>query len=86
MTSQFFDMTSSLIPFEGLFLLLSSLVTGFKFHVNVITGSGDMTIFFFKGLTRNLEIGNILAWVLPNICRLGKFRDTTVTQMFLIKY
>ena len=61
MTSQFFDMTSSLIPFEGLFLLLSSLVTGFKFHVNVITGSGDMTIFFFKGLTRNLEIGNILA-------------------------
>ena len=86
MTSQFFDMTSSLIPFEGLFLLLSSLVTGFKFHVNVITGSGDMTIFFFKGLTRNLEIGNILGWVLPNICRLGKFRDTTVTQMFLIKY
>ena len=86
MTSQFFDMTSSLIPFEGLFLLLSSLVTGLKFHVNVITGSGDMTIFFFKGLTRNLEIGNIVAWVLPNICRLGKFRDTTVTQMFLIKY
>ena len=60
MASQFFDMTSSLIPFEGVLLLLSSLVTGLKFHVNVITGSGDMAIFFFKGLTRNPEIGNTL--------------------------
>ena len=60
MASQFFDMTSSLIPFEGVLFLLSSLVTGLKFHVNVITGSGDMTIFFFKGLTRNPEIGNTI--------------------------
>ena len=60
MASQFLDTTSSLIPFEGVLLLLSSLVTGLKFHVNVITGSGDMTIFFFKGLTRNPEIGNTL--------------------------
>ena len=29
-----------------------------KFHVNIITGSGVMTIFFYKGLTRNSEIGN----------------------------
>ena len=29
-----------------------------KFHVNNITGSGVMTIFFCKGLTRNPEIGN----------------------------
>ena len=29
-----------------------------KFYVNVITGSGVMTIFVYKGLTRNLEIGN----------------------------
>ena len=27
-----------------------------KFHVNIITGSGVMTIFFCKGLTRNPEI------------------------------
>ena len=27
-----------------------------KFHVNIITGSGIMTIFFYKGLTRNPEI------------------------------
>ena len=29
-----------------------------KFHVNIITGSGIMTIFFYNGLTRNPEIGN----------------------------
>ena len=28
-----------------------------KFHVNVITGSGVMTIFFYKELTRNPQIG-----------------------------
>ena len=29
-----------------------------KFHVTIITGSGIMTIFFYKGLTRNTEIRN----------------------------
>ena len=29
-----------------------------KFHVNIITGHGIKTIFFYKGLTRNWEIGN----------------------------
>ena len=29
-----------------------------KFHVNIITGSGVMIIFFYKGLTRNPEIRN----------------------------
>ena len=29
-----------------------------KFHVNIITGSGAMTIFFYKGLSKNLEIRN----------------------------
>ena len=47
-----------------------------KFHVNIITGSGIMTIFFYKGLTRNPEIGNTPVWVLPNICRLGRVMDT----------
>ena len=31
-----------------------------KSHVNIITGSGIMTIFFYKGLTRNPKIGNTL--------------------------
>ena len=44
----------------------------FKFYVNILTGSGVMTIFFFEGLTRNLEIGNIIVWDFLNIWRLGK--------------
>ena len=47
-----------------------------KFHVNMITGSGVMTIFCYKGLTRNPEIGNTPVWVLPNIWRLEGVRDT----------
>ena len=45
-----------------------------KFHVNIITGSGIMTIFFYKGLTRNPEIGNTPVWVLLTIWRLGRVR------------
>ena len=35
-----------------------------------------MTIFFYKGLTRNPELGNTPVWVLPNIWRLGQLGDT----------
>ena len=35
-----------------------------------------MTIFVYKGLTRNPEIGNIPVWVLPNIYRLSLVGDT----------
>ena len=35
-----------------------------------------MTIFFYKGLTWNPEIGNTHVWVLPKIWRLGQVRDT----------
>ena len=41
-----------------------------KFHVNIITGSGVMAIFFYQGLTRNLEMGNTIVWLLANIWRL----------------
>ena len=47
-----------------------------KFHVNIMTGSGIMTIFIYKGLTRNPEIANTPVWVLPNIWRLGWVMDT----------
>ena len=67
MMSQFFDMT---------FVSLVKFSYWSKFHVNIITGSGIMTIFFYKGLTRNPEIGNTPVWVLPNICRLGRVIDT----------
>ena len=55
-----------------------------KFHVNIITGSGIMTIFFYKGLTRNPEIGNTPVWALPNIWRLGRVMD--LARMSLIEY
>ena len=47
-----------------------------KFYVNIVTGSGIMTIFFYMGLTRNIEIGNTPIWVLPIIWRLGRVMDT----------
>ena len=46
-----------------------------KFHVNIINCSGLTTIYFYKGMTRNLEIGDNPVWVLANIWRLGQFRD-----------
>ena len=40
-----------------------------------MTGCGVMTIFVYKGLTRNPEIGNTPVWVLSKIWRLGQDRD-----------
>ena len=36
----------------------------------------DLVPEFYKGLTRNPEIGNTPLWVLPNICRLGRVKIT----------
>ena len=47
-----------------------------KFHVNIITGSGVMTISFYKGLTRNPETGNTLFCVFTNIWGLGQIKNT----------
>ena len=66
-----------------------------KFHVNIKLGSGsgfvlvlDLSVFFYKGLTRNLEIGNNPVWVLSHIWRLGWVRDakfgTNVSNKFLL--
>ena len=54
--SQFSDMTS----LSNFFDVVSLVKFGYwsKFRVNITTGSGVMTIFFHKGLTKNLEIGN----------------------------
>ena len=72
-TSQFVDLTSSLKHWS-VYLIKFSYWS--KFHVIIMTGSGVMTIFVYKGLTRNLEIGNTHVWVLPNIWRLAWVRDT----------
>ena len=62
--------------FQDCFISLVKFSYWSKFHVNIITGSGVRTILFCKGLTRNLELKNILACVFPNIWRLGQVRDT----------
>ena len=71
MTSQFF---------RPIFLLCFVSLVKFsywsKFHVNIIIGSEIMTIFFYKGFTRNPEIGNTPVNVLLNIWRLGGVMDT----------
>ena len=46
------------MPFLRSFVYVVKFSYWSKFYVNVITGSGVMTIFVYKGLTRNLEIGN----------------------------
>ena len=71
MTSQFANMRPS-----SIFVFLVKFSCWSKFYVNIITGYGLMTIFFYKELTRNPEIGNTLVWILPNIWRLRRVRDT----------
>ena len=75
LTSKFSDMTSYSI-FLTWRVSLAKCSYWSKFHVNIIAGSGVMTIFNYKGLTRNPEIGNTSVWILPNIWRLGQVRDT----------
>ena len=76
MTSHFSEMGSSL--FFLTFFFFASLVRfsyWSKFHAIIITGYAVMTIFFYKGLTRNSKIRNTLVWVFPNIRRLGRVKD-----------
>ena len=60
MTSQLVDMTSSSNLFDVVLFFFSNLVTSQVScqYRNIIAGSGVITIFFYKGLARNPEIGN----------------------------
>ena len=62
--------------FQVCFISLVNLSYWSKFHVSIVTDSGVTAILFYKGLTRNPEIGNTTVWVFPNIWRLGRVRDT----------
>ena len=62
--------------FGRCFVFLTKFSYWSTFRVNTITGSGVITIYFYKGLTRNPEIGNTPVSVLPNIWRLGQVGDT----------
>ena len=57
-----------------------------KFHVNIIIGSGVMSISFYKGLTRNPEIGNNPVRVLPNIWKLGQVKKKILAQTSRIRF
>ena len=58
------------------FVSLVKFIYCSKFSVNIISGSGVMTISINKGLTRNMEIRNTPFWVLLNFWRLGRVRNT----------
>ena len=73
MASRFSDMASSSIFFWRCRVFLVKFSCLSKFHVNVITGSGVMTIFIYRRLIRNPEIGNTPVCVLP---KLGRVRET----------
>ena len=75
MVLPFTDMTLASI-FLCCFVSLVKFSYWSKFHISIITGSRAMTIFFYKGLTRNPEIRNTLLCVLPNTWRLGQVGDT----------
>ena len=65
MTTQFSDMTSTTI-FWHCFDFLVRFSYWSKFHVNIITVSGVMTILFDKELIRYPEFGNIPIGVLAS--------------------
>ena len=75
MTPQISGMTSSSF-FWYCFISLVKVSYWSNFYVSIITGSGVMTISFYKGLTRNSEIGNTPVWVMLNIWILGQVKNT----------
>ena len=80
MKPQISNMTSPSSFFDVILFVLSNLATGPSFVSISSISYGIMRIFFYKGLTRNLEIG-ITPWVLRNIGRLGPVMDTKFGTM-----
>ena len=87
-TSQILNTASSSSFFWHYFVSLVKFSYRFKFHVSIITGSGVMAIYVYKGLIKNLEIRNAPVWVLPNIWRPERVRNvkfgTNVSNKMLL--
>ena len=88
MTSQFAGMTLLSFFFWRCLVSLFELSYWSKFHINIITGSGFLTIFFYKRFARNPEIANNPVCVLYHIWRLAwvwdtKFGANVSNEMFL---
>ena len=79
-------MTSSIFFFWRWFVFLVDFSYWSKFHVNIIAGSGVMTNSFYKGLTRNPEIGNIPSEFCPISGGWGELGIPNLPQTSLIKY
>ena len=56
-----------------------------KFHVNIITCPGVITIFAYKGSIRNQEIRNTSVWVLPISGDWRELGTPKLPRMFLMK-
>ena len=84
LTSQFSEMTSSLIFFWSCFVCLVNFSHWSNFHVIIITGFGVMTISFYKKFTGNPEIDNS-----PEFCPICgdwcELRIPNLTRTSLIK-
>ena len=85
MTLKFFNMMSSSIFFWFCFVFLVKFSYWSTFNVNIITGSGVMTIFLYLWFTGTLEIGNPSFWVFSNICQVRNIKfDTNVSNKMLL--
>ena len=71
--------------FEVYFVSLVKFSYWSKFHAIIITGSGVLTILFYKGLTKNAEIKNIPLWVLLISRDWDKLGIPNSARMSLIK-
>ena len=79
---EFVNMTSPSNLFNVVVLSLPSFVS--KFHFSIITGFGVLTIFVYKGLTRNLGIGVFSCnWGLWR-ARDSKFRRNIFNKILLV--
>ena len=54
-----------------------------KFHVDFMTGSGVMTIFVYKGLTRNPDMGNTISGDWVELLRDTKFGTNVPNKILL---
>ena len=86
MTSQFSNTTSTSIFFWCCFVSLVKFSYWSKFHVNIVTRSGIMTIFFYKGLTRNWKSEILPSEFFPISGDWGQLWIPNLAQMSLIEY
>ena len=71
--------------FWGCFVSLIKFSYCSEFHVNIINGSGIVTNLFYKGLTRNPEIGNTPSGFCPISGDWGELWIPNLARMSLIE-